>query len=157
MTAAREWFDEPALVAIDGAVPLPSGTRNSVSGSDWIWFTTRIAIYMRDGEACLACGATEGLSLDHVIPKSKGGHNRADNLVTLCMRCNRDRYLRPMTEWRPDLVRVVRRQLRRPLDRAAARARAEQLRPGRLEKQRVARRRQLDRVAHYNRLPEAPF
>lgn len=157
MTAAREWFDEPTLLATNDAVSLPSGTRNSVSGSDWIWFPTRIAIYMRDGERCLACSATEGLSLDHVVPRSRGGHNRPDNLVTLCMRCNRDRYMRSIAEWRPDLVRVVRRQLRRPLDRAAARARAEELRPGRIEKQRAARRRQSERGAYYRTLDEAPF
>lgn len=157
MTAAREWFDEPALVASEDAAPLPSGNRNSVSGADWIWFPTRIAIYMRDGERCLACGVTDGLSLDHVIPRSRGGHNRPDNLVTLCTRCNRERYMRSVAEWRPDLVRVVRRQLRRSLDRVAARARAEELRPGRIQKQREARRRQTERDAYYRTGEGAPF
>lgn len=110
----------------------PTGSRNSVSGSDWIWFPTRLAIYLRDGRRCLACGARKTLSLDHVRPRHKGGSNRHDNLITLCARCNAARGLRPIREWRPELVPVVRTQTRAPLDRAKARALAEKLRPQRI-------------------------
>ena len=52
-------------------------------------------IFDRDAWTCLYCGekGTEKnpLTLDHVIPKSKGGPSRVQNLVTACMRCNNKR------------------------------------------------------------------
>ena len=59
-------------------------------------------IFKRDGWACLYCGSpgTEKnpLTLDHVIPESKGGPSRVQNLVTACMRCNKKKDNRPVTE-----------------------------------------------------------
>jgi hypothetical protein len=43
------------------------------------------------GFKCLACGKTEPkikLSIDHIIPLSKGGWHRLNNLQPLCTRCN---------------------------------------------------------------------
>lgn len=37
---------------------------------------------------CEKCGATENLSIDHIIPIDKGGHNGLDNLRLLCKGCN---------------------------------------------------------------------
>lgn len=48
----------------------------------------RKAIYERDGHACLECGATSDLTLDHIHPWSKGGDDTYDNLRTLCRTCN---------------------------------------------------------------------
>lgn len=48
----------------------------------------RFAVYERDGWACLHCGATENLSLDHIYPYSLGGPDTLDNLQTLCRPCN---------------------------------------------------------------------
>lgn|SRR5690606_3843634 len=45
-------------------------------------------IFKRDQGTCQYCGAREHLTLDHVIPKSKGGKSHWDNLVTACQRCN---------------------------------------------------------------------
>lgn len=64
-------------------------------GMNWIRQEKRLAIYLRDGCACVYCGATvengATLSLDHVIAHSKGGSNEARNLVTCCKRCNDSR------------------------------------------------------------------
>lgn len=49
---------------------------------------TRTRIYKRDGHSCVYCGSKKNLTLDHVIPKSRGGGNTWNNLVTSCMRCN---------------------------------------------------------------------
>jgi len=48
----------------------------------------RTRIYKRDGYQCVYCGSHKELTLDHVIPKSKGGMNSWDNLVTSCQKCN---------------------------------------------------------------------
>lgn len=50
-------------------------------------------IYRRDNYECVYCGEDDKklLTLDHVIPKSKGGENSWDNLVTACKRCNSEK------------------------------------------------------------------
>lgn len=48
----------------------------------------RAEVYARDGHACLHCGATQGLSLDHIYPWSLGGEDVLENLQTLCRSCN---------------------------------------------------------------------
>jgi len=50
----------------------------------------RTNIYKRDNYECVYCGNDDvsQLTLDHVIPQSKGGPNTWDNLVTACKKCN---------------------------------------------------------------------
>ncbi len=48
----------------------------------------RARIFRRDNEECVYCGSTKQLTLDHVIPRSRGGSNSWDNLVTCCHNCN---------------------------------------------------------------------
>jgi len=50
--------------------------------------SVRHAIYARDGYACVHCGSGERLSIDHIIPWSKGGAHHSGNFQTLCMPCN---------------------------------------------------------------------
>ncbi len=49
---------------------------------------TKLAIYRRDGHKCQYCGSTRSLTLDHVIPRSRGGDDSWENLVTCCCACN---------------------------------------------------------------------
>lgn len=49
---------------------------------------SRQNIYRRDDYKCVYCNSREDLTLDHVIPKSKGGQNSWKNLVTCCSDCN---------------------------------------------------------------------
>lgn len=49
---------------------------------------TRQNIFKRDAFSCQYCGKDSNLSLDHVIPRSKGGKSSWNNLVTACKRCN---------------------------------------------------------------------
>lgn len=48
----------------------------------------RRLVYARDGHACVECEAVDDLSLDHIIPWSKGGSDAPENLRTLCRSCN---------------------------------------------------------------------
>lgn len=45
-------------------------------------------IFRRDGHVCGYCGSKIQLTIDHVIPKSRGGSNDWTNLVTCCRKCN---------------------------------------------------------------------
>jgi len=51
----------------------------------------RLRIYMRDKFRCQYCGdkkaATE-LTLDHIVPRSRGGDNSPINIVAACLACN---------------------------------------------------------------------
>ena len=49
---------------------------------------TRQNIFKRDGHRCVYCSSTEDLTLDHVMPKSRGGRTSWENLATACKRCN---------------------------------------------------------------------
>jgi len=49
---------------------------------------SRQNIYKRDGHKCVYCGGDRKLTLDHVLPKSRGGKNTWNNLVTCCAKCN---------------------------------------------------------------------
>lgn len=50
---------------------------------------TRRNILHRDGHSCQYCGyAGDDLTLDHVVPRSRGGDDSWENIVTACVRCN---------------------------------------------------------------------
>jgi 5-methylcytosine-specific restriction endonuclease McrA len=50
---------------------------------------TRREVFARDGYACQYCGRqTNDLTLDHVVPRHRGGTHTWDNLVTACKACN---------------------------------------------------------------------
>ncbi len=49
---------------------------------------SRQNIFKRDGNECQYCGSVHDLTLDHVMPRSRGGKSTWDNLVTACRRCN---------------------------------------------------------------------
>jgi len=45
-------------------------------------------VLRRDTFTCQYCGASEELTLDHVMPRSRGGRHNWDNVVTACRACN---------------------------------------------------------------------
>ena len=50
---------------------------------------SRRNVFKRDAHTCAYCGRrSSDLTLDHVIPRSRGGHNTWDNLVSACQDCN---------------------------------------------------------------------
>jgi len=109
---------------------------SNVNGSHWIRPEKRLALYARDGFACVYCGAAadEGaaLSLDHLQPRELGGTHDASNLVCSCVHCNSARRDLPLRAWlatlrdqgtdTTGLAARIRRLTARPLDLAAGRA-----------------------------------
>ncbi|ALJ00344.1 HNH endonuclease [Rufibacter tibetensis] len=49
---------------------------------------TRQNIMRRDRNRCQYCGSTRNLTLDHLLPRSRGGESTWYNLITACARCN---------------------------------------------------------------------
>ncbi len=45
-------------------------------------------VMIRDGFTCQYCGSFEDLTMDHVIPVSRGGKTTFENCVTACKPCN---------------------------------------------------------------------
>lgn len=62
---------------------------------------TRRGVFARDGGRCVYCGAP-ATSLDHVVPRSRGGQHVWENVVSACRRCNHAKADRIITElgWR---------------------------------------------------------
>lgn len=69
---------------------------------------TRAAVMLRDAFVCQYCGETPGrnhLTVDHVIPRSRGGKHGWENLVTACKRCNQKKGSHTPEEATMSLVR----------------------------------------------------
>lgn len=99
-------------------------------GARWLRESTRLALYRRDEFCCVYCGKSMFtdkvvLTVDHVLPVAHTGRpeNRPWNLATCCWKCNG---LKGDTRLEDFVGRQraveVRAQVRKPLDRAWARA-----------------------------------
>jgi 5-methylcytosine-specific restriction endonuclease McrA len=88
----RESVTPPVVVRLAKFVRVPY--RGSVP-------LTRRAVFVRDGGHCVYCGAA-ATSLDHVIPRSRGGEHSWDNVVSACGRCNHQKADRSVSDlgWR---------------------------------------------------------
>ena len=84
---------------------------------------SRKNILMRDRNTCQFCGNVfppSELTLDHVIPRSRGGHTDWDNLVSCCHACNNrkgnrlpeEAGLRPLRPPRPFTLHTSRQLIR---------------------------------------------
>ena len=62
---------------------------------------TRKAVFARDGGRCVYCDAV-ATSVDHVVPRSRGGAHEWENVVSACGRCNHVKADRGIAElgWR---------------------------------------------------------
>jgi hypothetical protein len=69
-------------------------------GMKWIRPPKRLGIYIRDKFRCAYCQTDKDtITLDHLIPHSKGGPHSADNLVTCCKKCNDRRRDMPIEQF----------------------------------------------------------
>lgn len=72
---------------------------------------TRRNLFQRDNHTCQYCGSREQLSIDHVIPRSRGGQDIWENVTTACTSCNVRKGSRTPDEAEMPLQRVPRRPL----------------------------------------------
>jgi 5-methylcytosine-specific restriction endonuclease McrA len=49
---------------------------------------TRFNVFLRDRFTCQYCGSKDDLTFDHLVPRSRGGQTRWDNVTTACAPCN---------------------------------------------------------------------
>ena len=69
------------------------------------------AIVDRDGPHCVWCGRSpwpRDLTLEHLLPRSRGGHATPENRTPACRRCNRARRSRPVAAYVRELVEAGR-------------------------------------------------
>jgi len=62
---------------------------------------TRFEVFKRDGFKCAYCGASPPsaiLEIDHIDPKSCGGKDDINNLITACYECNRGKSNVPLSK-----------------------------------------------------------
>ncbi len=45
-------------------------------------------VMVRDGFSCSYCGSNKNLTIDHIVPVSKGGKSSFENCITACKKCN---------------------------------------------------------------------
>lgn len=64
-----------------------------------IGIVDEVAVYELYNYTCIYCGATQNLTLDHVIALAVGGAHTEDNLVLACQRCNSSKREKPLADW----------------------------------------------------------
>lgn len=78
LQSVRNNFRFPSIIRLHRYVSIPYKKVN----------LSRQNVFKRDRLKCVYCGTKESLTLDHVVPKSLGGRDTWDNLVTACQKCN---------------------------------------------------------------------
>jgi len=80
LRSASSTYPWPHVIRLVTYVRVPRGFQRKIS---------RRALFARDGWRCVYCGTSGGrLTLDHVVPRSRGGNSVWENVVTSCAPCN---------------------------------------------------------------------
>ena len=90
MRSERLALKVPSVIRLRYFVKVPFRRRSALN---------RRAVFARDGGRCQYCGAAAE-SIDHVVPRAKGGPHTWENVVAACRACNtakRDRLLSETT------------------------------------------------------------
>ena len=89
-------LDVPSVVRLNRYVNVPYPKHRSPN---------RRGVLARDGNMCQYCGAGAE-TVDHVVPRSRGGSHTWDNVVAACRRCNSIKRDRLINEIAMRLTRV---------------------------------------------------
>jgi 5-methylcytosine-specific restriction endonuclease McrA len=79
LRSATSTFPWPHVIRLLHFVRVPRAVKRKIS---------RRALFARDEHRCVYCGSTNRLTLDHVVPRSRGGDSVWENVVTSCAPCN---------------------------------------------------------------------
>src|SRR4051794_28252669 len=80
LRSATDTYPWPHVIRLVHYVRVPRIVQRKIS---------RRALFARDDWRCVYCGTTAGrLTLDHVVPRSRGGDSTWENVVTSCAPCN---------------------------------------------------------------------
>ena len=71
-------FSFPSIIRLRRYIRIPYKSVN----------LSRHNVFRRDNNRCVYCNSKDALTIDHVVPKSMGGRDAWDNLVTACQKCN---------------------------------------------------------------------
>ncbi|MYM64373.1 HNH endonuclease [Pseudomaricurvus sp. HS19] len=88
----------PAIIACGGSRLAPHRSAPALNNP---------ALFARDNHQCLYCGGyfhRRELSRDHVMPRSRGGRDRWENVVAACRRCNQRKGNRLLQETDMELI-----------------------------------------------------
>lgn len=88
----------PSIIACSGEHLARPRTNYPLSNS---------ALFARDGYLCMYCARpslSSQLTRDHIVPKSRGGTDKWENVVAACRRCNQYKANYLLEEVRMDLV-----------------------------------------------------
>jgi len=78
--SAREVFQVPSVIRLGYFVRRPHRERK----------LTKVEVFNRDHYTCQYCNKqTKELTLDHVVPRQRGGEHTWENVVSACKSCNR--------------------------------------------------------------------
>ena len=73
-------FPIPSVIKLERMIKRPRQKRK----------LTRLGVFHRDNYTCQYCGhESRELTLDHVIPRYRGGEHTWENVVSACIPCNR--------------------------------------------------------------------
>jgi 5-methylcytosine-specific restriction endonuclease McrA len=84
---ASGWLVRSPSVVLE----VPKHIRLKIASCERTWKAppvNRREVLRRDRNACQYCGSSKHLTLDHVIPRSRGGQHTWDNVVIACEKCN---------------------------------------------------------------------
>lgn len=76
--SASDAYERPAVILLSRYVRVPRGRAAPV---------TRRGVLRRDAHRCAYCGRSAS-TIDHVLPRSRGGQDSWENLVAACLACN---------------------------------------------------------------------
>jgi 5-methylcytosine-specific restriction endonuclease McrA len=80
LRSASDTYPWPHVIRLVTYVRVPRTVQRKIS---------RRALFARDDWRCVYCGNASGrLTLDHVVPRSRGGESVWENVVTSCAPCN---------------------------------------------------------------------
>lgn len=92
--AVEEYEEEISSPSVSFKIPSVIVLKRVVKYMSNSLHANRTNILWRDKNQCQYCGKIQTpkeLTLDHVLPKSRGGGNTWSNLVACCKKCNQDK------------------------------------------------------------------